>query len=73
MERRKLTVYEGATGFILDWMITGFFPNGAVCDDDPNLYESKTSRFWSHDYLAPYGGATAIRDVIFMQMVDTIH
>ena len=63
MERRKLTMYEGAAGFILDWMITGFFPNGTVCDHDPNLYESKTSRFWERDYLAPFGGATSIRDV----------
>jgi dienelactone hydrolase len=62
LQPRKLTTYEGATGFILDWMITGFFPNGVACDHEPNLYEAKTSRFWSRDYLAPYGGATAIRD-----------
>ncbi|MEI8242433.1 MAG: hypothetical protein WCI17_04130 [bacterium] len=63
MKRRKLTTYEGATGFILDWMITGFFPNGTVCDHDPDLYEPKASRFWTRDRLAPYGGAAAIRDV----------
>ena len=61
MERRKLSRYEDGTGFILDWMITGFFPNGTQCDHDPDIYEPKVSRFWSHDYLAPYGGAAAIR------------
>jgi len=60
-ERRKLGAYEGATGFILDWTITGFFPNGTVCDRDPNLFEAKRSRHWDVDYLAPYGGATALK------------
>ena len=61
MQRHELGRYENATGFVLDWMITGFFPNGTDCDHDPNLYEPKRSRFWKRDYLTPHGGATAIR------------
>jgi dienelactone hydrolase len=72
MKHRKLTTYEGATGFILDWMITGFFPNGTVCDHDPDLYEPKASRFWKHDYLSPYGGAAAIRDAPQAQGISPV-
>jgi dienelactone hydrolase len=63
MEQRALTTYEDATGFIVDWMITGFFPSGTGGSREPDLYEAKVSRFWTHDYLAPYGGAAAIRDL----------
>jgi len=62
MQRNELATYEGATGFIIDWAITGFFPNGTDCDHDPDLYEPKRSRLWKKDYLAPWGGAAAIRN-----------
>ena len=61
MEFRKLTAYDGAPGFILDWMIAGFFPSGTVCDHEPDLFDPKCSRHWKRDWLAPLGGAAAIR------------
>jgi len=63
MRHNPLSTYETFTGFILDWHITGFFPNGTDCDHDPDLYEPKRSRHWKHDYLAPWGGATNIQDL----------
>lgn len=60
---RALTTYEGATGFVMDWAIAGFFPNGTECDHEPDLFEPKRSRYWDRDYLAPCGGAAAVRDI----------
>ena len=61
MHRTELATYEGATGFILDWLVTGFFPNGTIGGAAPNLYDEKRSRFWRKDYLKPCGGERAVR------------
>ncbi len=61
MYRNELTTYEVASGFILDWLVTGFFPNGTIGGEAPDLYEQKRSRFWTKDYLAAYGGESAVR------------
>ena len=61
MHRSKLATYEGATGFILDWMVTGFFPNATVGGGAPDLFDPKRSRFWTKDYLRAVGGEAAVR------------
>jgi len=61
MNRTRLASYEGAGGFLLDWMVTGFFPNGTVGGAGPDLYEPKRSRHWRRDYLRPLGGEPAVR------------
>jgi len=61
MIRNRLATYEGAGGFILDWLVTGFFPNGTIGGKAPDLYQPKHSRFWETDYLGPYGGESGVR------------
>ena len=64
MIRNTLAVYEGASGFILDWMVTGFFANGVIGGRAPNLYDAKASRFWKKDYLQKaLGGEEAVRGI----------
>ncbi len=63
MHRTPLARYETAHGFILDWMVTGFFPNATVGGRRPDLFEPKASRHWRKDYLGPYGGEAAIRGI----------
>ncbi len=63
MFRNRLISYEGAGGFILDWMITGFFPGRTVGGRAPNLFDAKTSRHWTKDYLKAYGGESAVRGI----------
>ncbi|KKK93342.1 hypothetical protein LCGC14_2693830, partial [marine sediment metagenome] len=63
MHRNALVSYEGASGFILDWMITGFFPNGTIGGRAPSLYDAKESRHWRKDYLGAYGGESALRGI----------
>ena len=63
MQRTPLSAYLGYTGFLRDWFVTGFFPNGVIGGESPDLFEAKRSRHWEKDYLAPWGGETALRDV----------
>jgi len=63
MIRNTLAVYEGASGFVLDWLVTGFFPNGLVGGRAPNLYDAKASRFWKKDYLKSCGGEAGVRGI----------
>ena len=63
MYRNLLINYEVASGFIIDWMVTGFFPNGTIGGKAPNLYDRKDSRHWKKDYLRRYGGESAIRGI----------
>jgi len=61
--RNRLATYEGATGFILDWMVTGFFPNAVGGGRAPNLFDPKKSRFWTKDYLQAVGGEAGVRRI----------
>jgi len=63
MYRNKLATYEGATGFIRDWMVTGFFPNGTIGGRAPNLFDAKRSRRWKKDCLRALGGEAAVRRI----------
>ena len=63
MHRAELATYEGAAGFILDWLVTGFFRNGTIGGAAPDLYEEKASRLWRKDYLKACGGEPAIRGI----------
>ena len=63
MHRTRPATYEGAHGFILDWMVTGFFSNGTIGGGAPGLFEAKRSRFWRKDYLRAYGGESGVRRI----------
>lgn len=63
MLKTPLGRFETAHGFIRDWMVCGFFPNGVQQDSEPDLFEAKTSRHWRKDCLRPIGGESAIRDL----------
>lgn len=63
MTRHPLVTHDGASGFIVDWMVTGFFPNGTLDAAAADLYEPKRSQHWNHDYLSAYGGAAKVRGI----------
>ena len=63
MIRRELFSWDGADGWIGEWLICGFFENGLVPDDAPNLMDRKVSKNWEADELGAWGGESEIKEI----------